>query len=166
MEYDQPTSRYSSTIKFGAIGVVLVVLLLVGVMASKQFITAMNEDPKQPVAVAPENKKETTSKDNKTADQKAQQEKEAQEEKKAEEETKARQAEEETKARQAEEAARRAEIERQAQEAAAAAASQPAITSPGNVASTGPAEDAAMYLLGVFAISFAGMSFVRSRREN
>ena len=157
MEYDQPTSRYSSTIKFGAIGVVLVVLLLVGVMASKQFITAMNEDPKQPVAVAPENKKETTSKDNKTADQKAQQEKEAQEEKKAEEET---------KARQAEEAARRAEIERQAQEAAAAAASQPAITSPGNVASTGPAEDAAMYLLGVFAISFAGMSFVRSRREN
>lgn len=153
MEYDQPTSRYSSTIKFGAIGVVLVVLLLVGVMASKQFITAMNEEPKQPVAVAPENKKETTSKDSKAADQKAQQEKAAQEKKQAEEEAKAQEA---------------AEVARQAQEAAAAAAaaSQTAVTNPGNVASTGPAEDAAMYLLGVFAISFAGMSFVRSRREN
>lgn len=152
MEYDQPTSRYSSTIKFGAIGVVLVVLLLVGVMASKQFITAMNKDPKQPVAVAPENKKETDSKDKKAADQKAQQEKAAQEKKQAEEEAKTREAE---------------EVARQAQEAAAAASQSAAVvTNPGNVASTGPAEDAVMYLLGVFAISFAGMSFVRSRREN
>lgn len=165
MDYDStPVSRYSTTIRFVAIGVVLVILFIVGLILSKNMVTSMTDQSPDKVA----------SNDNGKSDEAKQAEKEKQiaSEKAASEKAQTDKAE-----KQAEEAAKKQEAEvKKAQEAAAAAqaTAQAAVstpqtgvasTGPSAVASTGP-EEAIPYAIAIGALGYSFTVYLRSRREN
>ncbi|MBI3494727.1 hypothetical protein HY004_01970 [Candidatus Saccharibacteria bacterium] len=161
MDYDSPVSRYSTTIRFVAIAAVLVILLVVGLVFSKRIVASMTSEPTK---VATQDKKTNDT-------NKAEQEKQAAADKAAKEkqaatdkaaaDAKAQEAKQQADAKKAQEAA--------AAQAAAQAAATPkpsgvASTGPSAVASTGP-EDAIPYAIAIAALGFAGVTFVRSRRD-
>ena len=161
MDYDSPVSRYSTTIRFVAIAIVLVILLVLGLVFSKRIVANMTSEPTK---VATEDKK---TKDTNRAEQekqvaadKAAKDKQAAADKAAAD-AKAQEAKKQADAKKAQEAA--------AAQAAAQAAATPnpsgvASTGPSAVASTGP-EDAIPYAVAIAALGFAGITFVRSRRD-
>ena len=170
MDYDSPVSRFSTTVRFVAVGLVLVVLLLLGIFFSKRIVTSMNEGAKPSVATT---EKKDISKVAKTDDsEKNAAEKQTAEQKKADEAEKAKAAAEAEAAKQEAEAKKKADEAAAAkakEEAAAAAQSTPttpsvASTGPSAVASTGP-EDAIPYLIAVAALSYAGFAFIRSKKQ-
>lgn len=164
MDYDSPVSRYSTTIRFVAIAAVLVILLVVGLVFSKRIVASMTSTPSPT-----------------TADTSRQQETEAQ--KAAREERKKNTAEKVQKQQaaadkaaadaKAQEAKQQADAKKAQEAAAAQAAAQTAATpKPSGVASTGPSavastgpEDAIPYAIAIAALGFAGVTFVRSRRD-
>lgn len=160
MDYDEtPVSRYSNTIRFVAVAIVLVILLVLGIFFSKKIVTSMTDTPSSKTA---------TTTDKKTAEQnKAEQEKQAATNKATQEKQAKEKADKlAVEQKQAEEAKKQEE----AKKAQAAASSQPkpapsvASTGPSAVASTGP-EDVPYYLVALIGLSFAGVTFQRSRRE-
>lgn len=162
MDYDSPVSRFSTTVRFVAVALVLVVLLLLGVFLSKSVVTSMNEGSKPNVATT--EKKDTSKVAETDNSEKIAAEKAASEQKKAEEAEKARIASEAEAKKKADEAA----AAKAKEEAAAAQAAQTvpsvASTGPSEVASTGP-EDAIPYFIGIAALSYAGFTFIRSKKQ-
>lgn len=169
MDYDSPVSRFSTTVRFVAVALVLVVLLLLGVFLSKSIVTSMNEGSKPNVATT--DKKDTSKVAGTDNSEKIAAEKAANEQKKADEAEKARLAAEAETAKQEAEAKKKADEAAAAkakEEAAAAQAAQTvpsvASTGPSEVASTGP-EEAIPYLIAIAALSYAGYIFIRSKKQ-
>lgn len=142
MDYDSPMSRYSSTIRFVAITLVLAILLILAIFISKQVITANTADSSKPQAT------KSDKKDKKSADKSV--------------------SSSAVQKRRTDEAKKKEEA-KQAQEATTQAQNTPnsgvASSGPSTVTSTGPTENIIALVLGLSALGYGGLSFVRSRRD-
>lgn len=151
MDYDDsPVSRYSTTIRFVAIALVLVILFILGLVASKQIVANMTDKPTEKTA------------NNDTSDE---QKKKQEELNKATQEKQAKEkaAKEKAAAAKEEAAAKKAAAAAKAKAAREAAAAEVANTGPSDVASTGPIDTAA-YTVAAGGLGYGIAVFVRSRR--
>ena len=145
-----------SILQFAIIAVLLIVLLVGGTYIGVRRI-AHNTPQTQPIAT-----------DNKTQDQASEKKKAEAEQKKQQEAVKKQQAADKKKAEQA---AKAAEEKKRLEQAAVDAAQRqtqqrnanPQAPTPSTVASTGP-EDTLIAIIGIAALSYAGYSFVQSRK--
>lgn len=154
MDYDDsPVSRYSTTIRFVAIALVLVVLFILGLVASKQIVANMTDKPDVIDTKTANTDTSDEQKKKQEAVNKATQEKQAKE----------KAAKEKAAAAKEEAAAKKAAVAAKAKAAHEAAAASVASTGPSDVASTGPIDTAA-YTIAAGGLGYGVAVFVRSRR--